>query len=581
MVLNNRQPHQGFSLVEVLVVSAVMLVVFGGLLSGFSYSLELISNSRAKLTALTVANDQMEYIRSLSYNAAGTVAGLPAGAIPQVSTTSLNQMLFTKTVLIRYVDSPDDGFGAADSNSITTDYKEAKVTVSWSQRGVPQEIFLVSTIIPRSIETNVGGGTMRVNVFDSTATMPLPGVDVRLLNTLGTTTVDVTVSTDATGVVLFGGAPAGAGYQVFVSAPGYSTDQTFVATTSLPNPSTLPATIVASNVTTLNFFIDRLSTLQVTTLASQAEASTTEPFSTTIGIATSTNIIVVGDLAVLTTIGMGTYATSGIVFLASTTPATLSVWSGILVSGATPANTSRRLSVYTLTGTSTYTLIPESDLPGNSIGFSGNVIPLSTLNVSTYPSISLGAWLTTTNTSVTPSIDEISLWYVTAETTRNNLPITLTGDRTIGTRADTSLVYKNIYATTTNSSGSRTLSGVEYDVYTFTSSNLDISEACLANPINVLANTTVSLVYTLAPNTANTLRVRVNRPDGTPLPGATVELLDGGAPIIRRTGWCGQVFFSGLTSAPDYDLSVSASGYTTITQIDFDITGDVVRTVTF
>lgn len=580
MALNKLQPTRGFSLVEVIIVSAIMLVVFGGLLSGFRYSLELITTSRATLTALTVANDQMEYIRSLSYNAAGTVAGLPAGAIPQVSTTSLNQIPFTKTVLIRYVDSPADGLGAADTNGITTDYKEAKITVSWTQRGVPKEIFLVSTIIPRSIETNVGGGTMRVNVFDSTATIPLPGVDVRLLNTSGTSTVDVMVSTDASGVALFGGAPAGAGYQVFVSAPGYSKDQTYVATTSLPNPNTLPATVAVSNVTTLNFFIDRLATLGVTTLASKSEASSTEQFSTSAGIATSTNTEVTGGQITLYSTS-GVYANVGSFYLSSTTPAVVSQWLGVLVSGSLPGTTNRRLSFYTITGTSTYALIPDSDLPGNSSGFTGSVIPLDTLNATTYPSLTIGATLTTTNTSVTPTLEEVSLWYVTSQTTRNNLPITLTGNRTIGTRADTSQVYKNIYATTTNSIGSRTLSGVEYDQYTLSSSGFDVSEACSANPIVVLANSTVSSVYTLVADTTNTLRIIVKRPDGTPLPGARVELSASGAPIVRYTGWCGQAFFSSLTSSPDYDLSVSAPGYTTNTQLDFDITGDVERTITF
>lgn len=580
MVLNKPQLQRGFSLVEVLVVSALMLVVFGGLLNGFRYSLDLIATSRAQITALTVANDQMEYIRSLSYNAAGTIAGLPPGAIPQVSTTSLNQIIFTKKTLIRYVDSPADGIGASDSNGITTDYKEAKVTVSWLQRGIPKEIFLVSTIIPRSIETNVGGGTMRVNVFDSSAIVPLPGVNVRLLNTNGTSTIDVTVSTDSLGVALFGGAPARAGYQVFVSAPGYSSDQTYVATTSLPNPSTLPATVAESNVTTLNFFIDRLSTIGLTVLASKTEASTTELFTSSSGIATSTNVTVSSNQVGLSSIA-GVYKTSGSFLLASTTPVTLDKWLGIVVTGSTPSNTSKLISLYYVNGTSSYSLIPDSDLPGNAAGFSGTVISLLNLNPVTYPKVYLGATLTTTNTSVTPLIDDISVWYVTSQTTRNNLPLTLTGNRTIGTKSDTSPVFKNIYATTTNLSGTRTLVGLEYDQYSLTSGSLDISEACTANPISLIANTTVDTVYTLVSDSINSLRVIVNRPDGTPLQNALVELSNGGAPMKKRTGWCGQVFYSGLTSAADFDITVTADGYGSNTQLDFDITGDVVKTVAF
>ncbi len=576
MVLNKLQLQRGSSLVEVLIVSAIILLVFGGLLSGFQYSLDLIANSRAKLTALTVASDQMEYIRSLSYDAVGTEEGLPPGAIPQKSEVTLNKILFTEKTLIRYVDSPADGLLDKDINGITTDYKEAIVTVSWSQRGVAQELFLVSIVIPRSIETNVGGGTVRVRVFDSTVT-PLAGADVRLFNNSGTTTVDMTMPTNTTGEALFGGAPAGVGYQVFVSAPGYSKDQTYVVTESLPQPNIPVATVAEAGVTTLSFFIDRLSTLQLTTLATKNEASSTEQFSNVSGIVTSTNIEVSGGQAVLSSTS-GVYADSGIVYLASTTPATVAQWSGILVSGSVPADASRRLSVYTLTGTSTYTLIPDSDLPGNSSGFTGTIIPLASLSVTTYPSISLGITLTT-NTAVTPAVDEISVWYVSSQTTWNNLSIIVTGVRTIN-NADSAPVYKNVYSTTTNSSGVRTLNGVEYDTYTVTSSGLDVSEACLVNPIPVLANTTVNTVYTLVTNSTNSLRVTVNRPDGTPLPNATVKLSDGGASQTRTTGWCGQVFFPSLNTSTTYNVTVTAPGYGSNTQTDFNISGDVINTVT-
>jgi hypothetical protein len=147
--------------------------------------------------------------------------------------------------------------------------------------------------------------------------------------------------------------------------------------------------------------------------------------------------------------------------------------------------------------------------------------------------------------------------------------------------ADTSAVYKNIYATTTNNNGLRTLTDIEYDLYTLTSSGFDVAEACVANPVSVLANTVVNTTYTLVADSTHSLRVSVSRPDGTPLPNATAELSNGGAPIVQTTGWCGQVFFSGLVSAADYDLTVTAPGYTTDTQLDFDITGDVVRTVAF
>lgn len=567
----------GFSVVEALIVSAIMLVVFGGLLGGVKSTLDLISVSRAKQTALTVANNQMEYIHSLSYNAVGTVAGIPAGTIAQVSTTSLNQIVFTRTTLIEYIDDAADGVGAADSNSITTDYKQAKVTVAWDYRGVSHELFLVSNIIPRSIETSVGGGTLRINVFDKNVA-PLPGATVRLLNTSGTSTIDVTRTTDVSGIALFGGAPAGPDYQVFVTAPGYSSDQTYVATTSLPNPTTRPATVLESDITTMNFFIDRVSDLTVTTYATRVDGSFEETFADSTGIASSTDTVVTaGQLVLRDTAGV--YQSSGRAWLVPLTPTPLAAWDSVVLTTSLPAGTSYNAQVYT--GTTTPVLIPEADLPGNALGFSGDSIDLSALDPVAYPSVVLGVTLTTTNTSVTPQIRSIKTWYRVSQSIEPNVALTLTGEKTIGTRVDTSLVYKTVLATTTNGAGVRNMEDIEWDGYTASASGFDIREACPANPVVVDPDEEVDLALLLAANTAHSLRVVVLSASGEVQPDAVVTLTEGAFSSVQTTGICGQVFFSGLSSAPAYDLSVTTPGLGTETVVAFDITGDVVQVVQY
>jgi len=89
-MFNSSSSKKGFSLVEAIIVAALATIVFGALFSSFQYSLKLVNNSRAKLSALSVANDRMEYFRSLPYDSVGVVAGYPTGTIPQNSTTTLN-----------------------------------------------------------------------------------------------------------------------------------------------------------------------------------------------------------------------------------------------------------------------------------------------------------------------------------------------------------------------------------------------------------------------------------------------------------------------------------------------------------
>ncbi len=577
MVLNNKTTTRGFALIELLITAAVMLIIFGGIFIGFRYSLDLITQSRAKLSGLTLANERMEYLHSLSYDAVGTLSGIPAGAIPQVSTTSLNNIVFTETVLVEYIDDAADGIGLADTNSITTDYKLAKVTESWQTHGVTHEVFLVSNIIPRSIETNVGGGTLRVNVFDSNV-QPLPGADVRVWNTTGTTSIDVTHTTDATGVALFGGAPANSGYQISVTAPGYSTDQTYVATTTLPNPTTQPVAVRVADISTMNFFIDRLSNLSITTLLSKTASTSNFSFTSLAQVASSTGVTTSGSALTLTS-AVGVYASSGSAYLAPITPATLASWDVVTVTASTTVSTSVKVSFYT--GTSTFILIPDSDLPGNSAGFSATTISLAALNPVTYPSIGVLVKLGTASSSQTPQLSALQVGVLTAKTVAPAIPLVIRGAKAIGTLVDTTPVYKYATTTSTNGSGMRTLAAIEWDAYTVSPSGYDVAEACPANPYALTAGASSSLELLLAANTPNSLRVVVQKISGGTLPGASITLSRSGYTSTAISSACGQVYFSGVTNASDYDLTVSAAGYTTQSFSGVSISGDVVQTVTF
>jgi prepilin-type N-terminal cleavage/methylation domain-containing protein len=578
MVLNKLQQNRGFSLVEILIVSAIMLVVFGGLLISFRYSLELISHSRAKLTALTLANDNMEYIRSLSYNAVGTVSGIPSGLIPQVSTTTLNGIVFTKRVLIEYIDDDADGLGVADSNGITTDYKQAKVTLEWTIRGVTQEVFLLTNIIPRSIETDVGGGTVRVNVFDF-ANVPLPGANVRLVNTVLVPNIDITRASDASGIALFGGAPSGGDYEIFVTAPGYSSDQTYRATTTLPNPTTQPIAVVEASISTMNFFIDRISTVSVSALLSKVPNQISESFINAAGIATSSDVNVVGGSLQLNGTP-GSYSLNGTAFLLESIPVPLSSWDYLLVEGTKSSNTNVLIRFYTGTSSS-YTLIPDSDLPGNTAGFSIGAIDLRALAATAYPNITVGVTLSSTNNNETPQLETIVVGYIESSAPLIGQPVTITGSKTVGTMADASLVYKAVVTSTTNGQGQINWNNVEADEYTFVAPGYDIAELCESDGLRITPGTTKDLEVLFTPDTTNTLRVVVTTTGGTPVIGAAVELEEGAFSSTKITGSCGQVFFSGLTSAVDYALEVQADGYSTQNFSNIDIGGDEVQSVIF
>ncbi len=565
---------RGFSLIELLIVAAVSSLFFGGLFVAIQSSLKLVIDSRARTSALSVANDQIEYIRSLAYDAVGTVSGIPNGAIPQVSTTTLNGIVFTKRTLIEYVDDPADGVGAADSNGITTDYKQVKIEVSWSLYNTPDSAFLVSNIVPRSIETDVGGGTIRVNVFDATVA-PVSGATVRLINTTGTSSIDVTRMTDGSGIALFGGAPANSGYQVMVTKTGYSSDQTWTATGTLANPTSQPFAVVEADVATVNFFIDELANVSLRLLTDYVAASTTINFASTTDLVQSTSTTIATDTLVLQNT-LGVYDGVGTATLVPVIPGPLARWDYIAVTHTTPVGSEWRMRLYS--GSSADTLIPDSILPGNSGGFTES-IDISQLDSVAYPSLYIGFTLTTSNTAVTPQIDAVQVYYRESETPLSNTPITLQGSKTIGTDSALAPVYKNVFSTTTDASGERELLNIEWDAYTWDLVTYDIAEQCTPYPIQAEPGASMVVEYLLVPDSAHSLRVTVVDGAGVPVRDATVRLERGGN-VEKNTQHCGQTFFDGLVSAVDYRVEVSAPGYAPVTVDPVSVNGDTVLSVT-
>lgn len=568
--------QSGFSIIEVLIVSVIILLVFGGLFTSFQYSLNLISDSRAKMTALTLVNDRLEFLRSLPYDDVGTVSGIPSGVIPQNRWVNLNGINFNERVLIEFVDDSADGQGLLDNNGVVSDYKRVKVEYSWFLNAATSTVYSTSTIVPRSIETTAGGGSLRVNVFDANVA-PLQNIDVRLINYTTTSTIDVTKKTDASGTALFTGAPASSNYEIFVSAGGFSSDQTHQATTSLPNPTTLPVAILESDVSTMNFQVDRLSDLTIEVLTDKNIASVVEIFTDVSGLsATSAVRIASGELELFHD-GVG-YEPSGYVLLNTLTPSPNEGWMGAKITTTKPADTD--IIVHFYTSTSTSDLISEADLPGNLAGFSGTYIDLSMLDVDTFPTLVAGIFLSTTNTANTPKVEDFTISYIDAKIPLTGSTLEVRGNKTIGTLADASLVYKYQTSEVTDADGEINLNDIEWDVYTaLVDSSYVIAEACDEHPFSLLPNSNEKLSLLLSSASTNNLRVVVRDGFGNSVTDADVNLTRSGFAEDKVTGWCGQAFFGNLAGEIDYVLTVSATGYTTQILNPLDINGSLVQTV--
>src|SRR3990167_4757711 len=95
--LRSTNSSRGSTLLDAVVGTALMLVVFVGIVGAFRLSIMPVSNNKAR-----------------------------PGAIPETETVSLNNVSYTRRTFVSYEDDPGDGLAGADSNGIVTDFKAVK-----------------------------------------------------------------------------------------------------------------------------------------------------------------------------------------------------------------------------------------------------------------------------------------------------------------------------------------------------------------------------------------------------------------------------------------------------------------------
>lgn len=254
----------GFSYIEIIIASGIFLIVLHALLTLISATYQLLGVSRIEASARALANEQMEVIRNLSFDDIGTQGGIPSGPLTQIQTKNLNGQDFTVTTSIIYID--DDYDDVSPTDTLPTDYKRARVTVSWDGVFPTEEIItLITDIAPKGVESITGGGTLQILVFDSLG-QPVPQAEISIEAPSAIPPVDTDLFTDDFGNLILPGAPACTGcYNITVTKENYSTDRTYT-TAEVTNPAEPPTTILEGQVSQVSFGIDQLSTVTINSI---------------------------------------------------------------------------------------------------------------------------------------------------------------------------------------------------------------------------------------------------------------------------------------------------------------------------
>ncbi len=550
------------SLIDTIAGVALFVLVFTSLFAAARLAVGVIANNKAKTGALAVLNQKMEEIKSIAYNDLGTVAGIPSGTVPQNATTTLNATEYSIRTLIQYIDLPQDGSGAGDSNGITADGKQVKVEVGWYDRDKPRLLSMVTTLTPRGVESVAGGGTLRINVFDALA-QAVAGASVRVENASLIPPVDVTTFTNSQGVVLFPGASAGSSYEVTVTKGGYSTDRTYDADGTNPNPSPGHFTIAIGQTTTGSFAIDALGSLIVRTFSPIQSGSFSDSFASAANVVAPVDVEVTGG-AIQLALNGADYMPTGTARSTSTNPQYLSTWESASWDALTPANTTLVVHVYAVDADGNPSLVPDVVLPGNSVGYAASPITLSTVSTSTYPRLALGVSLETFDLPVTPNLREWEITYTEGPLPLPNIPFSVHGAKTVGSDGGGVPIYKFETTGNTGAGATATLTNVEWDSYTIEQdpavTGYDVAESCLPQPVSLSPGVSLATSLTLVPKSTHSLLMSFSTASGVLLPGVSAILTRTGYSSTASSSSCGQVYTGGL-SQNTYTIDATKPGY--------------------
>ena len=244
----------GLTIIELLVSLTVFMIIAVSMFSLFVGLVHSAIIAKRRAVGSSLATNQMEYLKSLPYDSLA-VAGGPiysASPLPATTTQTLNNVTYTITTSINYVDDAYDGCasypsqtlkqlycrnypppsGAPSVDTNPQDYKIVHVSVTDESNFILAQVD--TQISARVSETASTTGALFVGVIDNTGN-PVSGATVSVTDTTVTPAVNVSDTTDSDGNAIFYGLPPDSGndYIITASETGYSSLSTIAASGSL------------------------------------------------------------------------------------------------------------------------------------------------------------------------------------------------------------------------------------------------------------------------------------------------------------------------------------------------------------
>ena len=237
-----------------LIVLLIIVIAFFDLYISVLHS-SIVAQRQA--VALSLANNQMEYLKSLPYNDLAVAGGsiVSTFTVPASFNTTVDAHAYIVKTQIVYVDDAYDGCGtypnltleetycrnypppanAPNPDPNPEDYKDVRVEVT-DNTGLTLAS-LDTQIASLIAETPSNTGAIFVRVIDQSGN-PVQGASVNIVNNVVSPNVNVNATSDSNGMAIFYGLPPDSGYDYVVSG----SDTGYSSLTTIPSTSSLVAT---------------------------------------------------------------------------------------------------------------------------------------------------------------------------------------------------------------------------------------------------------------------------------------------------------------------------------------------------
>lgn len=255
MSRSNNEPSGGFTLVELVIGITVLAIVAISFTALFTSLVRSGLVAKRKAIALSLATNQVEYLKSLPYDSLAVAGGsiYAQNPLPATKTEKVDGFTYTIKTSINYIDEAFDGCTSYPTQALkeklcrnypppasqttndtnAADYKVINVSVLNASGG---NLATVDTqVAARVAETSSTTGALIITVNDATGN-PLQGATVSVSNTTITPSVAVGDTTDANGIAIFYNLPPdtnGYDYRITGSKTDYSTLTTLVPASPL------------------------------------------------------------------------------------------------------------------------------------------------------------------------------------------------------------------------------------------------------------------------------------------------------------------------------------------------------------